>query len=169
MQKGALFFLPSFVCDIRTPPQYSFLLWVTCCIVKGVPDFLDCVGDEVEGRRKRREMNGTRRDAPLADMIHVPPETFVLINLKKLNTSSIVLSTPPSQSKIRLRQLNQMDDLVQLTKPICNEMNPGGRTHVQTVALLHRAFMSLNAYGISFDAKTAEQTWYRLACVGFFS
>ena len=145
MQKSALFFLPSFVCNIRTPPQYSFLLWVTRRGVKGVPDFLDCVGDEVAGRRKRHNMNGIRRDAPLADMIRAPPATFVLINLKKLDTSSIVPSTPPSQSKTWIRQLNQMDDLVQLTKPICNEMNPGGRTHVKTVALLHRGLMSLIA------------------------
>ena len=65
-----------------------------------------------------------------------------------------------------------MGNLVQLTKPICNEMNPGGRTHVQSVVFLHRVLMSLNAYGISIDVKTAkmaEQTWYRLACVGFFS
>ena len=138
MQKSALFFLPYFVCDIRTPPQDSFLMWVTLRGIKGVPDFLDRVGDEVEGRRKRHEINGRRRDVPLADMICAPPETFVLINLKKLDTSSIVPSTPPSQSKIRLRQLNQIDDLVQLMKPMCNEMNPGGITHVQTVALLHR-------------------------------
>ena len=49
-------------------------------------------------------------------------------------------------------------------------MNPGGTTHVQTVAFLHRVFMSLNANGISFDVKTSkmvEQTRYRLACVGF--
>ena len=171
MQKSALFFLPYFVCDKRTPPQDYFLLWVTRCGVKGVPDLLDHVGDYVVGRQKRHETNGSSRDAPLADMIRATPETFVLINLKKFDTSSIVPSTPPSQSKIRLHQLNQMDDLVQLTKPICNEMNPGGRTHVQTVLFLHQVFMSLNANGISFDvktAKTAEQTRYRLACVGFF-
>ena len=81
MQKSALFFLPSFVCDIRTPPQVSFLLWVTRRGIKGVPDFLDRVGDKVVGRRKRHEMNGSRRYAPLADMIRAPPETFVLINL----------------------------------------------------------------------------------------
>ena len=80
MQKST-FFLPSFVCDIRTPPQDSFLLWVTRCGVKGVPDFLDSVGDEVAGRWKRHEMNGSRRDAPLADMIRAPPATFVLRNL----------------------------------------------------------------------------------------
>ena len=139
--------------------------------VKSASDFLDRVGDEVAGRRRRHKMNRSRRDAPLADMIRALPEMFVLINLKKLDTSSIVPSTPPSQSKIRLRQLNQMDDLVQLTKPVFNEMNPGGRTHVQTVAFLHRFLMSSNANGISFDvktAKTAEQTRYRLACVGFF-
>ena len=65
-----------------------------------------------------------------------------------------------------------MDDLVQLTKPICNGMNPGGRTHVQKDAFLHRVLMSLNANGIYFNVKTAkteEQTRYRLACVGFFS
>ena len=95
-----------------------------------MPDFLDRVGDEVAGRQKSHEMNRSRRDVPLADMKRVPPATFVLINLKKLDTSSIFPSTPPSQSKNRLRQLNQMDDLVQLTKPIFNEMNPEGRTHV---------------------------------------
>ena len=55
---------------------------------------------------------------------------------------------------------------------IFNEMNPGSRTHVKTVALLYRVLMSLNANGISFNvkmAKTAEQTQYRLAFVGFFS
>ena len=81
MQKSALFFLSSFVCDIRTPPQDSFLLWVTRRGVKDVPDFLDRVGDEVAGRRKSHDMNGIRRDAPLADMIRAPPETFVVINL----------------------------------------------------------------------------------------
>ena len=81
MQKSALFFLPSFVCDIRTPPKDSFLLWVTHCGVKGVPDFLDRVGDKVAGRRKRHEMNGSRIYAPLADMILALPATFVLINL----------------------------------------------------------------------------------------
>ena len=110
MQKSALFFLPSFVCDIGTPPQDYFLLWVTRRGVKGVLDLLDRVGDEVASRRKSHEMNGGRRDEPLADMIRVPPATFVLINIKKLDTSSIVPSTPPSQSKIWLGQLNQMDD-----------------------------------------------------------
>ena len=32
-------------------------------------------------RQKRHDMNGSRRDAPLADMICAPPETFGLINL----------------------------------------------------------------------------------------
>ena len=81
MQKSALFFLPSFVCNIRTPPQDSFLLWVTSRGVKGVPDFLDCVGDELAGRRKRHKMNRSRRDAPLTDMIGAPLATFLLINL----------------------------------------------------------------------------------------
>ena len=45
-----IFFLPSFVCNIRTPPQDSFLLWVTRRGVKGVPDLLKRVGDEVAGR-----------------------------------------------------------------------------------------------------------------------
>ena len=49
--------------------------------VKGVPDFLDRVGDEVAGRRKRHDMNGIRRDAPLADMIRALPATFLLTNL----------------------------------------------------------------------------------------
>ena len=50
-------------------------------------------------------------------------------------------------------------------------MNPGGLTHVQTVAFLHLVLMSLNANGISFDVKmvkTAEQNRYCLACVGLF-
>ena len=47
----------------------------------GIPDFLDPVGDEVVEGRKRQEMNGIRRDAPLADMICVPLATVVLINL----------------------------------------------------------------------------------------
>ena len=115
-------------------------------------------------------MNASRRDAPLSDMIRAPPATFVFINLNKLDTSSIVPSMPTSQSKSWLRQLNQMDDLVQLMKPICNEMIPGGRTHVQTVALLYWVLMSLNANGITFDvktSKTAEQTRYCLACIDF--
>ena len=81
-----------------------------------MPGFLDYVGDEVTGRRKRHEMNGSRRDTPIVDMICAPPATCVLINIKKLDSSSIVPSTPPSQSKIRLRHLNQLDVLVQLTK-----------------------------------------------------
>ena len=66
---------------MRTPPRDYFLLWVTCRGVKSVPDFFDRVGDEVAGMRKRHEMNGSRRDAPLADMIRALPETFILIDL----------------------------------------------------------------------------------------
>ena len=81
MQKSALFFLTYFVCNIRTPPQDSFLLCVARRGVKSVPDFLSRVGDKVAGRLKSHEMNGIRRDAPLSDMIRAPPATFVLINL----------------------------------------------------------------------------------------
>ena len=80
---------------MRTPPQDYFLLWVTLRGVKGVPDFLDRGGDKVTGKRRSHEINESRRDAPLAYMIRAPPATFVLINLKKLDTSSIVPSTPP--------------------------------------------------------------------------
>ena len=75
------FFLPSFVCDIMTPPQDSLFFWVTRRGENGMPDFLDPVGDKVVEARKRHEMNGSRRDAPLADMICAPLATFVLINL----------------------------------------------------------------------------------------